>query len=75
MHTCNLKQVQDEFHCMMMCCSKYNEERNLLFNILDKEFINWSILDMEDKCLLIMKMNSQTMNVTNFIHHIMNELR
>ena len=67
---CNLKQVEDEFHCMMIC-SKCNEERNLLLNILGKEVINWNILDMEDKLLLIMKINSQTMKVANIIHHIM----
>ena len=54
-----------------MICSKCNEERNLLSNILDREVINWNILDMEDKFLLIMKNELADYEGGQFIHHIM----
>ena len=66
---CNMDLVEDEFHSIMICTA-FSHKRNILFDVLNKNVKDWIELNNENKFLLIMKANTQTTEIAEFIHTI-----
>ena len=70
---CNSKDVEDEFHVVMLC-SKYEAERKTLFGTFEEEIHNWHSLSSKEKFLLIFKMESNLIETGKFFLHILSNI-
>ena len=67
---CNLNVIEDANHAIMSCPA-YQNERNLLFDLLAKEIYGWHNINTEEILIEIMKIEKQPLQTGKFMHHIM----
>ena len=68
---CNLNQVENEFHAVMICPA-YQKDRTELFRQFDNHVITWREMSPENKFMLVMKMNTLILKTGQFISYIVN---
>lgn len=66
---CDLGEIEDEIH-FLLCCPKYNNERQLLFSAITQSCFNFTNLDLQQKFIWLMTCEDASLlrELSNFIH-------
>jgi len=66
---CNMKEIENEFHAMMICPA-YQNYRLILFQDIDKYSPKWKEMNSENQFIQLMKMTTLPVQTGQFIHNI-----